>query len=91
MKAWLPRAASREGIEDGALCEAGERAAKGLIDADLGDGVVKQRIARQGQGRSGGFRVIVVYRRGERHSLSTELRRRIETVCTPGSSGHCGP
>lgn len=60
------RFAAREGIEDGALCEAVERAAKGLIDADLGDGVIKQRIARQGQGRSGGFRVIVVYRRGER-------------------------
>ena len=43
-----------------------ERAARGLVDADLGGGVIKQRIARRGQGRSGGFRTIVVFRRGER-------------------------
>ncbi len=60
------RFATREEIEDGALCEAVERAAKGLIGTDLGGGVIKQRIARRGQGRSGGFRVIVAFRRGER-------------------------
>ena len=60
------RFAAREGIEDAALCEAVERAAKGLVDADLGGGVVKQRIARQGQGRSGGFRILVLFRRGDR-------------------------
>ena len=43
-----------------------ERAARGLVDADLGGGVIKQRIARRGRGRSGGFRTIVVFRRGER-------------------------
>ncbi len=36
-----------------------------MVDADLRGGVVKQRIARRGQGRSGGFRVIVLFRRGE--------------------------
>ena len=60
------RFAVREGIDDGALCEAVERAVKGLVDADLGGGVIKQRIARQGQGRSGGFRVLVLFRRGDR-------------------------
>ena len=34
--------------------------------ADLGGGVIKQRIARRGQGRSGGFPTIVVFRRGDR-------------------------
>ena len=43
-----------------------ERAGRGLVDADMGGGVIKQRIARPGQGRSGGFRVMVLYRRGER-------------------------
>ena len=33
-------------------CDAVERIRKGLVDADLGGGVVKQRIARPGQGRS---------------------------------------
>ena len=36
-----------------------------MIDADLGGGVIKQRIARKGQGRSGGWRTIMLYRRGE--------------------------
>ena len=60
------RFASREDIGDNTLCEAVERAARGLIDADLGGGVIKQRLARPGQGRSGGFRAMVVFRRGDR-------------------------
>ena len=60
------RFANREGILDAALCDAVLRAGRGSINADLGGGVIKQRIARKGQGRSGGFRVIVLFRRGER-------------------------
>ena len=59
------RFANREGLEDAALCEGVRRAREGLIDADLGGGVIKQRIARKGGGRSGGFRTIVLFRRGE--------------------------
>lgn len=58
--------ARRENISDGDLCEAIARADRGLIDADLGGGVIKQRIARPNQGRSGGFRSIVFFRSGER-------------------------
>ena len=36
------------------------------MDADLGGGVIKQRVARPGQGRSGGFRVLIAYRRDVR-------------------------
>ncbi len=60
------RFADREEMEDAALRDAVRRAGRGLIDADLGGGVIKQRIARRGRGRSGGFRVIVLFRRGER-------------------------
>ena len=60
------RFASREGIADAALCDAVRRAGRGAVDANLGGGVIKQRLARRGQGRSGGFRVILVFRRGER-------------------------
>lgn len=56
----------KEAIADAALCEAIERALKGLIDADLGRGLIKQRVARKGQGRSGGLRTIVAFRAGER-------------------------
>ena len=63
---WFQRFARREGIADAVLREAVGRAEKGLIDADLGGGVVKQRIARRGQGRSQGYRTIILFRRGAR-------------------------
>lgn len=63
---WFARFAHRERISDSSLCEAVRRAERGLVDADLGGGVIKQRIARPGQGRSGGYRVLVAYRRRAR-------------------------
>jgi hypothetical protein len=63
---WLVRYARRERITDRSLREAIERAARGLIDADLGGGSIKQRVARGGQGRSGGYRMLVAYRAGTR-------------------------
>lgn len=56
----------RERIADKALGEAILAAERGLIDADLGGGLIKQRIARPGQGKSGGFRTLIAYRRSER-------------------------
>jgi hypothetical protein len=63
---WLVRYARRERITDRSLSDAIERAARGLIDADLGGGIIKQRVAREGQGRSGGYRMLVAYRAGAR-------------------------
>ncbi len=57
--------ARRERIPDASLSEAIERAGEGLIDADLGGGIIKQRVARQGQGRSGGYRTLIAYRSGD--------------------------
>lgn len=37
---------------------------RGLIDADLGSGLFKKRIARSGAGKRDGFRVIVAHRPG---------------------------
>jgi hypothetical protein len=39
-----------------------DRAEHGSIDADLGGGLIKQRVDRNEQGRSGGFRMIVANR-----------------------------
>ena len=36
------------------------------MDADLGGGIIKQRVARTGQGRSGGYRILIAYRFGKR-------------------------
>jgi hypothetical protein len=60
------RLVRRQRMPGDALSEAVRRAESGLIDADLGGGVIKQRVARPGQGRSGGFRVILAYRREAR-------------------------
>ena len=43
----------KERIGDQALRLAIERADAGLIDADLGQGLIKQRVARPGQGERG--------------------------------------
>ena len=56
----------KEGISDAALVEAVDRAEAGLIDADLGGGLIKQRIARSGRGKRGGYRSIIAYRAAER-------------------------
>jgi hypothetical protein len=36
------------------------------VDADLGGGVIKQRVARPGKGRSGGYRTLILFRQGDR-------------------------
>lgn len=63
--AWFGRFARREKISADALWDAIERAENGQIDADLGGGVIKQRIARPGEGKSKGYRSIVLFRKGE--------------------------
>ena len=63
---WFQRFARKEGITDVVLRDAVARAEKGQIDADLGGGVIKQRIARPGQGKSKGYRTIIFFRRGDK-------------------------
>jgi hypothetical protein len=47
------------------LWRAVERAERGNVDANLGGGVIKQRVARPNEGRSGGFRTLIVFRSGD--------------------------
>jgi hypothetical protein len=56
------RFARRERISDASLRDAVRRAERGLVDADLAGGVLKQRVARPGEGRSGGYRVLIAHR-----------------------------
>jgi hypothetical protein len=60
------RFARKARIEDSALCDVAADIEKGQIDADLGGGVIKQRIARPGGGKSGGFRALILIRLGRR-------------------------
>jgi hypothetical protein len=59
--------AKREKISDSMLCEAVERAEKGIVDADLGGNIIKQRVARKGPGRSTGYRVLIAVRLKKRY------------------------
>src|SRR5258708_7642482 len=60
---WLARFVRRERITDRSLSEAIERTGRGMTDADLGGGIIKQWVARRGQGRSGGYRTLIAYAR----------------------------
>jgi len=63
---WFARFARKARIDDQALWGAAMSADMGVVDADLGSGIVKQRVARQGQGKSGGSRAFIVIRRRDR-------------------------
>jgi hypothetical protein len=56
----------RERLSDRKLAEAVREGEKGLHDGDLGGGLVKKRLARVGEGKRGGYRTIIVYRKGNR-------------------------
>ncbi|WP_353119067.1 type II toxin-antitoxin system RelE/ParE family toxin [Nitratidesulfovibrio sp.] len=63
---WFARFADAQGITGTALHDAVADVDAGQFDADLGGCVYKQRVARPGEGKSGGYRVIVCFRRGDR-------------------------
>lgn len=55
----LAKFTRQHSIGDASLVEAIERAKRGLIDAELGGRIIKQRVARPGQGKRGGFRMLI--------------------------------
>jgi hypothetical protein len=63
---WFQGFARKEAISDAGPCDAVARVSRGLIDADLGGGLIKQRVARPGAGRSAGYRTLVLFRAGSR-------------------------
>jgi len=60
------RWASKEGLTDSALCHAVHEMQEGLFDADLGGGLFKKRVAKQGQGKRGGYRTLLATNRGDK-------------------------
>ena len=59
---WFARFARKEGIDDNKLLKAIAEAEKGASVIDLGGGLIKKRVSRSGQGKSGSYRTIIVYR-----------------------------
>ncbi len=62
---WFSRFSRKEQLTDKMLVDAIKAAENGAVDADYGGGLIKQRIARKGEGKSGGFRTIIAYRKGD--------------------------
>ncbi len=60
------RFAKKARIADADLWKAAQLANDGLVDADMGGGVIKQRIARTGEGKSGGSRSIILFKKNRR-------------------------
>ena len=63
---WFARFARKARIDDKTLLKAALAADAGFVDADLGSGIIKQRVARRGEGKSGGSRTFIVIRRHDR-------------------------
>jgi hypothetical protein len=63
---WFDRWAAKQGLSTTSLCAAIREMTAGLYEADLGGGLLKKRIARLGQGKSGGFRTLVATNRDSR-------------------------
>ena len=66
------RFARKEKISAKPLLRAATDVAQGQFDADLGGGVFKQRVARPGAGKSGGFRAILFFKVG-RHTFFSPM------------------
>ena len=54
----------------------------GNIDVDYGGGVIKQRIARSAEGKSGGYRAVIYYRKEDKtffmHGFSKKDKENID-------------
>ncbi|OGT52735.1 MAG: hypothetical protein A3F17_03435 [Gammaproteobacteria bacterium RIFCSPHIGHO2_12_FULL_41_15] len=60
------RWAKKERLSDAALINTINELEVGLIDANLGGGLIKKRVARSGQGKRGGHRVILAFKDSDR-------------------------
>jgi hypothetical protein len=80
---WFVRFARKEKIENERLREVIARAEEGSVDAELGGNLIKQRVARQGRGRSAGYRTVIAYQPNARsiflYGFAKSKRENIET------------
>lgn len=63
---WFARFARKARISDAMLSGAIREVERGLVDGKIGQGLIKKRVARAGEGKRGGYRTIIVYRAGSR-------------------------
>jgi hypothetical protein len=71
----------RIGLAD--LCGVVHELESGLIHASLGGGVLKQRLARKGSGKSGGFRTILIFRALDRAVFVVGFAKSVQDTLSP--------
>jgi hypothetical protein len=87
----LAKITRQNGISDASLVTAVDNAIRGLIDADLGGHIIKQRLARPGEGKSGGFRMLIGFRsdlaiflfgfaKNERENIDRDLLKTLREI-----------
>jgi hypothetical protein len=72
-------------LTDGALCAAVREMSLGLIDADLGAGLVKKRVGMAGRGKRGGARTLAATNKTNVGFSCSALRKMSEPISTPMS------
>lgn len=60
---WFDKFCRKNNISEKTILDVAQEVSDGLIDADYGHGVIKKRIARDNQGKSSGFRSIILYKK----------------------------
>lgn len=80
---YFSRWMKRVELSDDALNQAVQEMARGLIDADLGGGIIKKRIALPGQGKRGGARTIVATRKSGRWFFLLGFSKNEQANVTP--------
>ncbi len=63
---WFDKFCKKKLISDQTIIKVAEEIDEGIIDADYGHGVIKKRLARKNEGKSGGFRAIILYKKGNK-------------------------
>ena len=58
--------AKKENVTDKVIKKTVSEMQKGLVYAELGDGLYKQKIARPGQGKRGGHRTLIAFKKDDR-------------------------
>ena len=60
---WFTRWARAENVLDSVLLQVATEVVAGQVEADLGGGLFKKRLAREGRGKRGGYRVLIGYKK----------------------------
>jgi len=60
---WFARWARTEDVLDSVLVQVAAEMVAGQVEADLGGGLFKKRLPREGSGKRGGYRVLIGYKK----------------------------